>query len=359
MIKTYKNYLIKLFLKKTLTITSIFFLLIFILSVFEEITFFKDLNVSFFFPLLMTFLNTPSTLFEIFPFIFLISTQFFFIELINKSELEIFKVNGLNNFKIIKVLFFTSFILGLLITILFYNFSSKLKFIYLDLKNNYSSDNKYLAVSTENGLWIKDEIDNKIYISNASIIDNDFLHDVTISEFDKNFDLIQIIKSKKVDISSKRWVVFNPIISKNNNSTINSESIILMSHFDKDKINSLFENLSSISLFSINKLMDDYKELGYSTLEIKSYLYKLYSLPLFLSIMTVFASIIMLNIKRSKPLIFHIILGIMLSVIIYYITYLFNLFGVGGNVPPLLSVLFPLFILSVIILIGLIRINEK
>ena len=105
--------------------------------------------------------------------------------------------------------------------------------------------------------------------------------------------------------------------------------------------------------------MDDYKELGYSTLEIKSYLYKLYSLPLFLSIMTVFASIIMLNIKRSKPLIFHIILGIMLSVIIYYITYLFNLFGVGGNVPPLLSVLFPLFILSVIILIGLIRINEK
>ena len=123
MIKTYKNYLIKLFLKKILTITSIFFLLIFILSVFEEITFFKDLNVSFFFPLLMTFLNTPSALFEIFPFIFLISTQFFFIELINKSELEIFKVNGLNNFKIIKVLFFTSFVLGVLITILFYNFS--------------------------------------------------------------------------------------------------------------------------------------------------------------------------------------------------------------------------------------------
>ena len=179
----------------------------------------------------MTFLNTPSALFEIFPFIFLISTQFFFIELINKSELEIFKVNGLNNFKIIKVLFFTSFVLGVLITILFYNFSSKLKFIYLDLKNNYSSDNKYLAVSTENGLWIKDEINNKIYISNASIIDNEFLYDVTISEFDKNFDLIQIIKSKKVDISLKKWVVFNPVISKNNNSTIYSENIILMSQF--------------------------------------------------------------------------------------------------------------------------------
>ena len=40
--------------------------------------------------------------------------------------------------------------------------SSTMKFAYLDLKNDYSNDNKYLAVVTENGLWIKDEIDEKI-----------------------------------------------------------------------------------------------------------------------------------------------------------------------------------------------------
>ena len=27
------------------------------------------------------------------------------------------------------------------------------------MKNKYSGDNKYLAIVTENGLWIKDEID--------------------------------------------------------------------------------------------------------------------------------------------------------------------------------------------------------
>ena len=32
------------------------------------------------------------------------------------------------------------------------------------MKNKYSGDNKYLAIVTENGLWIKDEIDNKINI---------------------------------------------------------------------------------------------------------------------------------------------------------------------------------------------------
>ena len=94
----------------------------------------------------MTLINSPSTLFEIFPFIFLISTQFFFLEIIDKNELEVLKINGLGNLKIIKILFFTSFFFGLILIAIYYNFSSKLKFIYLDLKNNHSNDNKYLAV---------------------------------------------------------------------------------------------------------------------------------------------------------------------------------------------------------------------
>ena len=43
---------------------------------------------------------------------------------------------------------------------------------YLLIKNKYSSDNKYLAVITENGLWIKDEIENKINIINAGKVNN-------------------------------------------------------------------------------------------------------------------------------------------------------------------------------------------
>ena len=42
--------------------------------------------------------------------------------------------------------------------LIFYSASAKLNFLYLDIKNKYSDDNKYLAVVTKNGLWIKDEI---------------------------------------------------------------------------------------------------------------------------------------------------------------------------------------------------------
>ena len=65
--------------------------------------------------------------------------------------------------------------IGILITTIFYNFSSGFKNLYLELKSKYTTDGKYLAVITNNGLWIKDEIDNKILITNSSEIKTIFL----------------------------------------------------------------------------------------------------------------------------------------------------------------------------------------
>ena len=108
MFKVYQKYLINNFLIKFLNLSLIFFSLTFILSILEEITFLKDIEISFWYPYFLTFLSAPITLFEIFPFIFLLSTQFLFYELFKKRELVLLKANGLNNLKIIKILFCTS-----------------------------------------------------------------------------------------------------------------------------------------------------------------------------------------------------------------------------------------------------------
>ena len=91
MIKKYQIYLIKQFLKNFLVISLIFFAISFILNFFEELKFFDNYNVGIKYPVFLTFLNSPSILFELFPFVFLISVKFFYIELIEKNEIEIFK----------------------------------------------------------------------------------------------------------------------------------------------------------------------------------------------------------------------------------------------------------------------------
>jgi lipopolysaccharide export system permease protein len=359
MIKTFELYLILLFSKKILNIFLIFFTLIFILNLFEEINFFKDLQANIFFPLILSGLNTPATLFEIFPFIFLIGTQFFFLDLINKNELEILKINGLSNLRILKTLFITSLLFGFILITIFYAISSKLQFIYFDIKNTYSNDDKYLAVVKESGLWIKDEIDNKKYIINADKISNNSLINVSIHVFNNNYQLINLITSKKIDISNYEWILIEPLFFNDNKTTKLEEEYLIKTHFDIKKINSLFDNLSSLSFSRLLELRDDYKSLGNSTREVDIHLHKLYSLPLFISIMTILSSIIMFNNKWNASIIFHLLSGILLSVIVYYLSYLSYLMGENGKIPIILSIYLPFMILILVTLIGTVRLNEK
>lgn len=356
--KTYIKFLLNIFIKSFLKIFLIMSILIMIIGIFEEIEFFKNTNVSSYFPVFLSILNAPSVVYEVLPFIFLISTQFFFMKLIENNQIEIFKYNGLTNIKIIKVISIFSLCFSFILVLIFYNFSSQLKNYYLEIKNSYSKDNKYLAVITENGLWIKDEIDNKISIINASRIEKEYLIDTLITQFNNDYKYIKTIQSKKIDISSKLWLINDAKVSENN-ITQEAINITLKSNFDIKKINSLFSNLSSLSFWQLYKLRNDYKNLNYSTSEIDSHINKLFAYPFYLTTITILSSIIMFNVGRQKNSIFKIVFGIFISVVIYYINNFFNVLGVNDKIPLLLSIWLPLFILSTINIASIIRVNEK
>jgi|TARA_B110001452_G_scaffold123825_1_gene102696 lipopolysaccharide export system permease protein len=359
MISSYNRFIVSVFLKN-IFIVSIFFLsLVLILNILEEITFFKNSEVSFILPIFLTFLNSLSVLFEIFPFIILIGTMSFFLEILDKNELIIFKSYGLSNLKIISVTLSTTFILGIFLVLIFYNISSSLKFLYLDIKNNHTDDGKYLSVITANGLWIKDHVNGNINIINARKIDGEKLVDVLISQFDKNYNFVKLINAKEVNIKDMNWQINDAVTTENSLSTKNKEIIIFETNFDSKKISNLFSSLASLNLIKLNKLRKDYKALGYSTTEINNHILSLFTYPIYLSIMMCIASILMLNISHNKPRVFYLITGIAISVGIYYMKFLFNILIVNGKFPNIFSIWFPLFLLFLFCLVGLVRINEK
>ena len=359
MVKTLDRYFIGLFFKKLLMLSIIFFSLSFTLTIFEEITFLSESSSAFYLPFLLAIFNAPTTLIEIFPFIILISAQLFFIDLIKKKEDELIKINNLNNFYLIKILALCSFIFGIFIITVYYPISSKFKFIYSDIKNVYSDDGKYLKHLNDNGIWIKDEINNEIFIINGASKKDPFLKDVFISKFNNDFDLIENIFAKNVDITNDQWVIENPIIFKDNRQTQTTKNILLNTHFNIDKINSSFQNLNSFNLFQLIDIKNENKLLGYSSQDIDLHFLKIISLPIYFTILVIISSLIMLNIKKNKPYIFHVLLGISLSVIIFYINNIFNVFGLTNRIPIYLSIFFPMIFLGIVSIIGLIRINEK
>jgi lipopolysaccharide export system permease protein len=359
MFKIYQKYLIKKFLGKFSKITLIFFSISIILGMLDEINFFKDMDISFYYPYFLTLLNVPITLFEIFPFIFLLTTQFLFFDIFKNDELSLLKTNGLSNLKIIKILFFLAILIGIINIVIYYNIASTLKFHYSNIKNNLSNDNKYLAVANNSGLWIKDEIENRKIIIKAEKIENQFLLEVIINEFDSNFDLIRTIKSKRIDINKFDWIVYNPSISIDNITKNDYEKINYLTSFNSQKINSLFSNVSTLSLNKLFDVKKDYEKLGYSSDEIKLHLLKLGTTPIFYGLITLFSAIVMFSFPKNMSLLFYAIIGILISVIIYYMNYMFISLGISGRIPISFSIFFPFFLISILSIIGLININEK
>ena len=358
-LKIYQKYIIKEFTLIVGKITFIFFILGLIMGLLEEINFFSDFDVEYFFPIYLVLLNVPSLIYEIFPFIFLLSSQFLFLKLLDNGELNTFKSNGLDNLKILKLITSLSLIIGLFIVIIFYNLSAIMKFEYLNIKKNFTKDNKYLATITENGLWIKDEINNQINFINAKKFTINTLNDVDIIQLNKNFEFQSNIKAENVDIQENNWNLYNVKIIDKNNSIKTKNAMNFLSNFNYEEINKLFSNLASLTIWNLFELKKNYISINYSTTEISYHLQRIIAYPFLITIITALSAILMLNLNFQKPKIFFIVIGILLSVIIYYINFFFGTMGKNEKIPLLVSIWTPILTLSIISLIGIIRINEK
>ncbi len=358
-LKTYQKYLIKEYLSLIIKISFIFLILGFIMGILEELRFFSDIEIDYFFPIFLVFLNLPSLIYEIFPFIILLSIIFLFLNLGEKGELISFKNNGLENFELIKLFSIVSFFVGVFAIVIFYNFAALLKFNYLDIKKNYTNDSKYLASITENGIWIKDEIDNSVLFINSKKIELDNLIDVEIVKLNKNFEYLNTISSKRVNIKENLWTIQEAIIINKDNSQKIKENFKLQTNFNFDKINNLYSDLSSITAWGLIKLKQEYKSVNYSTIEIDYQFQKILSYPIYLTIMSLLSVVLMMNLKTHKNKVFLITLGIFMSVLIYYINHFFGIIGRSETVPLLTSIWIPLAILLLISTVGIVKINEK
>ena len=356
--KTYIQFILRIYMTAIINIFLIFFSLIFILNLLTELEFFKEIEVSSFYPLYLSLINTPMFVFEMFPFIFLISTQVFFNNLFDNNEMNILKYSGLKNSKIFSILSITTFLLGIFIVFIFYNFSSNLKYFYLGLKSNYTTNDQYLAVITKNGLWIKDTNDNKTLMINAAKIDKNELQNAFISEFNSNYEIIRNIKSNKIDITKKEWVIKNAEIFIENNK-IDEEKLYIKTNYDYEIIQNLFSNMSSLSVFELLEMRNNYKKLNYSLTEVDLQLIKLISYPIFFVLMVVFSGIIMMNTKSFKSKNLKITIGLFFSVIIYYINNFFYVLGNTEKISILTAIALPLLVFTLINLLLLKNINVK
>ena len=185
------------------------------------------------------------------------------------------------------------------------------------------------------------------------------MENLEITELDKDYNQLNIIISKKADITEKNWKLSDvKIYTKDKKANI-FEKYTYSSSFDEKVISNLYSNLNSLNIIELIKLKDNYRSIGYSATEVRLHLNKIYSLPIYLTLTTIIGALLMFKLTFIKSKFFLIVIGVLVSVVFYYINYFSILFGKNETLPVEVSIWLPQLLIFLICSLGLTKLNEN
>ena len=141
--------------------------------------------------------------------------------------------------------------------------------------------------------------------------------------------------------------------------TKNLDTHFYKSSFNGEIISNLYSNLNSLNILQLIELKENYKSIGYSATEVKLHLNKIYSIPFYLTLTTIIGALLMFKLNYIKSKFFLIVIGVLVSVIFYYINYFSILFGKNETLPVEASIWLPQILIFLICALGLTKLNEN
>ena len=355
------KYLAHQFFKVIINMILIFFSLAFIMNLFEEINFFKDIDIGIYMPILLSLLVVPNLLYNMFPFIILLSGIWFFLKIKKSDEVTAMKISGMANFSIIVIPCLISIMLGIIFITSVSPITSILVKKYEMIKGSYERDKSYLAAITENGIWIKEKKLEKNIIIRSSNLENESLKNVTIYEFDENHNFIQRIEAMSANISSLKWSLENVKIINADGKIFkeDKDDIFYLSTYNLEKIKSLYSNLDSISFWNIGNEIKLLEERGYSTKQMETKFQKSLSFPFFLLAMTLLSGVFTLGIQFKENNLTYVFIAIVTCVLIYYFNDFSAALGRTEKLAVEVAVWMPIIIIFIFSAVGTIYANQR
>tara|TARA_Y100000590_G_scaffold465404_1_gene637662 strand:- start:4538 stop:5629 length:1092 start_codon:yes stop_codon:yes gene_type:complete len=363
MIRSYilNKYLGKEFLKTVLNTSIIFFAMGFVMNLFEEINFFKDLDVNVNIPIFLSFLFVPSLLYNFFPFVILLSGLWFFLKIKKSDELKAINISGLSNLSVIFIPSIFSIVIGIFLITAINPISSALVEKYEKIKGSYELDQEYLAAITENGIWIKEKNLEKNNIIRALYLQNENLVEVSIYEFDKNNNFTRRIEAESANISTLKWSLKNVKIIGLSGEVLseNIEDISYISMYDIKKIRSLYSNLNTVSFWNIESEIKLLEQRGYSTREMETRWQRSFAFPFFLLSMLLLSAFFTLGTSFNDSNWTYAFVTIFASVLIFFFNDFSAMLGKTEKLPIEIAVWMPITIIFIFSAVGIIHANQK
>ena len=359
--KVLTKYLIKEFTISLLIFLLIFSSIIIFSTYLEEIVFFKNKEIvdNFFIKtFVLSLIKSPTLILNFSPFIFLFSGIFFYVKFARKNEITSINLSGISNNLVIIVPGLYSFILGVIFVLCIYPLTSELSKQYESFKKKYS-ENDNLIIMSDNGIWIKEKKNEKIFIIRTDKVTNEnfsILKNPSIVIFE-NYKFKSRIDGDNVEIEKNNWIIQNAKYSDINESkTITSYHY--KSKIDLERLKYFFNNSDVFSIWNILNELDEMRKRGYYGQELIIKLNKYLSLPFLLFSMVFLSTLFTLNSAKVYNNFIYIFLGVLVGIFMYFLSDLSIALGKSGKVPIIFSVWFPVILIMTFTTYSLLKNND-
>tara|TARA_A100001234_G_scaffold165951_1_gene147144 strand:- start:243 stop:1349 length:1107 start_codon:yes stop_codon:yes gene_type:complete len=300
-------------------------------------------------------LNFPSLITFTLPITAFLGSIMAHLILIRNSESIIISAVGFSSLKAaIPAILLYVFISLVFITIanpliaVFDKHYSELEYKYIDRVDKFAS-------ITKNGLWLKQENDEKnlssvLYAQKIQNKGKD-LYNFMVLEYDDKGAFQGRLDGEFAELINGYWAMSNIQISPKYGETSFEENILYKTNIKLEDITDSLSSPSSISIYRLLTFISFLESLGYSAIDFKMHLYDLIFLPLFIASMVLLASAIVMNLKQNDKFTKIIIYSFIIIFIIYFLSNLLDALGSTSQIHPLTSkLIMPLIVLFISIM---------
>ena len=340
-------YFARRFAMSFLMLSFIFFCLIVLIDLVEQVRKFRREEIVGFPELIqLTLLNAPRAMNEILPLIMILATILLFIGLARTSELVITRAAGRSALRALLAPIAVALIIGGIAVTLLNPIVAATTNRYGVLENRYLSDGAATLSISDEGLWLRQGSRREQTVIRASRANAEasILYDVTFMAFDtENGNPIRRVQAASAKLLPGEWELrkakiwplepgTNPEVNAEAHDTLNVPSSLTL-----DRIRNSLGTRSSISVWDMPRFIAQLERAGFSSRRHQVWYHAELARPLFLTAMVLIASAFTMRHTRFGGTGIAVLTAVLVGFSLYFIRNFAQILGENGQLPVLLA----------------------
>ena len=337
-------YFARRYLMTFLAVFAVFFLILSLFDLLEQIRRFGERGVSFGGLLALTFLNVPKSLYRILPLITIIASIFLFLSLARSSELVVARAAGRSIIATLLAPVMVAIGLGVVAVMVLNPVVAATMTRYEAVADDFRMNGVSALSITREGLWLRqgDESGQTVIRAARASLDGTQLSGATFLSFDTEGRPISRIEAAQATLAPGAWELLAakewPLSSDNpeRDATLHA-NLALPSSLTADEILDSFGDPAAISIWNMPAFIDRLEAAGFSARIHRVFYQMELSLPLLMAAMTLVGAGFTMRHTRLGRTGVMVLLALGAGFSLYFVRNLAQILGENGQIPILLA----------------------